>query len=620
MSEAEKFIGRYEQDILSRVYLPKAIKERCRLTACLKAEDDREVYLVKGMDERKMILKIRAVGRPDSLEREYQILKELSHPQLPEVFFYMEEAGKEYMLRSYIMGRSLETVVNEEGALSEKESIRILLSFCDVIEYLHSRKPPVIHRDIKPQNIILTPEGKCALIDFGTARLYKEANKEDTIFMGTQATAPPEQFGYGQSDERTDIYALGMLIRFLLTGSLEKESNAIYSGALKKIESKCTAFDPDKRYANIHRVIAALKFVLHRKKTYKVSAAVFSVIVIFLAAAGIRKVNTGVEFSSPLLEQAIRQELDIPPNETIPKNRLSEVRQITICGNDVLSDWTEHSSSHYDMKNDSTLWSGKGDIFELKELKQLPNLEALVLDYQDISDITPLADMQLKYLSLCGNPFTDLTALAEIKTLQALWLEDVPVSDASVLAQLTSLQELEISGTNLADAEDFCRLPLESLKMGNTLITDLSPLRWLRGLTVLNAGTVNEQGMETIQTMTQLEYLTVSGRLENLEGFSGFQRLKMLDVSMSRLKSLEGVEKLPHLEYMGFGYTEPDSLEPLTRNKVFYIAEMVGAEIEDYTPLLRCENLREVHVGLSQKEETERQLKGSGLKIYAWEG
>ena len=197
------------------------------------------------------------------------------------------------------------------------------------IEYLHSRKPPVIHRDIKPQNIILTPEGKCALIDFGTARLYKEANKEDTIFMGTQATAPPEQFGYGQSDERTDIYALGMLIRFLLTGSLEKESNAIYSGALKKIESKCTAFDPDKRYTDIHRVIIALKFVQHRKTTYRAAAAIFSVIIIFIAAAGIWKVNTGAEFSSPLLEQAIRQELDIPPNETIPKNRLSEVRQIT---------------------------------------------------------------------------------------------------------------------------------------------------------------------------------------------------------------------------------------------------------------------------------------------------
>jgi len=144
-------------------------------------------------------------------------------------------------------------------------------------------------------------------------------------------------------------------------------------------------------------------------------------------------------------------------------------------------------------------------------------------------------------------------------------------------------------------------------------------LRWLRGLTVLNAGEVNEQGMETIQTMTQLEYLTVSGHLENLEGFSGFQRLKMLDVSMSRLQSLEGVEKLPQLEYMGFGYTEPGSLEPLTKNEVFYTVEMVGAKIEDYTPLLRCENLREVQVGFSRKEEAERQLKGSGLKIYAWE-
>lgn len=94
MSEAEKFIGRYEQDILSRVYLPKAIKERCRLTACLKAEDDREVYLVKGMDDRKMILKIRAVGRPDSLEREYQILQELSHPPASGTLFIHGRGGK----------------------------------------------------------------------------------------------------------------------------------------------------------------------------------------------------------------------------------------------------------------------------------------------------------------------------------------------------------------------------------------------------------------------------------------------------------------------------------------------------------------------------------------------
>lgn len=619
MSEAGEFNGWYEADVLSRVYLPEAIKERCRLIACLKAEDDREVYLVKGVAGEQNILKIRAAGRPDSLEREFQMLQGLSHPQLPKALFYMEEEGKEYMLRAYVPGRSLEELVEDEGALPEKESIRILLSICDVIAFLHSRRPPVIHRDIKPQNIILTPEGRCVLIDFGTARLYKNENKEDTVFMGTRATAPPEQFGYGQTDERTDIYALGVLMRFLLTGSLEKENVMPCSGILKKVVNKCMAFDPAKRYGDIGRVAAALKIAQYRNKVTKAVVAAFSVILILTSAGTVRKVSAEAEFSSSLLAEAVRQELDIPPDQAIPKKRLSEVQQVIICGNKVLEDWSEHDEIHYDMKNDSTLRSGQGDIFELKELQQLPNLEVLVLDYQDISDITPLKDMNLKYLSLCGNPFTDLTALADMESLQALWLEDVPVSDASVLARLTSLKDLEISGTNLSEAEDFCMLSLEVLKMGNTLITDLSPLRQLRDLTVLNAGEVDEQGMKTIQTMTRLEYLTVSGELENLRGFSELQNLKMLDVSLSQLQSLEGVENLPLLEYMGFGYTEPESLEPLTKNDVFYIVEMVGAKIEDYTPLLRCRNLSEVHVGLSRKEEAERQLKGSGLTVYAWE-
>lgn len=617
MSEAEKFARRYEQDILSKVYLPEAIKERGRLTACLKAREDREVYLVIGKDKKQNILKIRPAGKPDSLEKEFRILRTLSHPQLPEAVFYMQEAGKEYMLRSYIPGRSLDEAVYEDGILPEKERIPILLSLCRVLAFLHSRKPPVIHRDIKPQNIILTPEGRCALIDFGTARLYDKEGKEDTVIMGTQATAPPEQFGYGQTDERADIYALGMIIRYLSTGCLEKKSSERYP--LITIENKCTAFDPAKRYANIHKVESALKYVQHRKTLVKLAVSFLSVIIFLTAAAGIRKRNTEAVFTNPLLEEAVRRELDVPDEEAIPKNRLSEVRQIVICGNDCPGDWAEHSSSHYDMKNDSTLRSGKGNLFDLEEINQFPNLEALVLDYQEITDITPLENMQLTYLSLCGNPIMDITALAEMNTLQALWLEDVPVSDASALAKLTSLKELEISGTNLTDSAGFSRLPLEVLKMGNTLITDLSPLRGLRGLTVLNAGEVDAQGMETIQTMTQLEYLTVSGQLENLEGFAGFQRLKMLDVSMSRLHSLEGVEKLPQLEYMGFGYTEPESLEPLTQNDVFYIVEMVGAKIEDYTPLLRCRNLSEVHVGLSRKEAAESQLQGSGLTVYAWE-
>lgn len=619
MSETEDFLNRYEKDILNRVILPKAIKEHIRLNSCLKAEEGREVYLVQDKDEKLYILKIRTSGRPDSLAGEYAVLQKLSHPQIPRAYFYMEENGKEYLLRTYIPGKSLQEAVNAKGRLGEEDSIRILLSLCGVIDYLHSCRPPVIHRDIKPQNVILTPEGDCALIDFGTARLYKKENKEDTVFLGTQATAPPEQFGYGQTDERADIYSLGILMRFLLTGSLEKNSDISVPAALKCVINKCTAFDPAKRYASIRRVAAALKYAQRGKRITGTVSAVFLAAVTLIAAGGILKNNSSAEFSNPLLEKAVRQELGIREEEAIPEKRLPEVRQIIICGNKVLEDWTEHDAIHYDMKNDSTLRSGRGDISDLDELRKLPSLEALVLDYQDITDISPLEGMELQYLSLCGNEVENLSALEEMTTLCALWLEDTPVSDGAVLSHLTSLRELEISGTNLAKTSDFCSLPLEVLKMKDTLITDLAPLRQLRELTVLSAGEADEQGMEIIQGMKQLEYLTVSGTLEDLTGFAGMHRLVMLDLSLSRLNSLEGVDELTNLEYLGLGYTKPDSLEPLTKNGALRDVEMVGADIKDYTPLLRCKGLHAVHVGLSRKEEATRQLEGSGLIVYAWE-
>lgn len=106
MSETEDFLNRYERDILNRVILPKVIKDHIRLKSCLKAEDDREVYLVQDKDGKQYILKIRTSGRPDSLAGENAVLQKLSHPQIPRAYFYMEEDGKEYLLRSYIPGKA----------------------------------------------------------------------------------------------------------------------------------------------------------------------------------------------------------------------------------------------------------------------------------------------------------------------------------------------------------------------------------------------------------------------------------------------------------------------------------------------------------------------------------
>lgn len=619
MTETETFQKMYNAEVFGRVKLPSPLKGKYELTDCLKEGNNREVYLARGSDGRKYILKIRPAGMPDSLEREFQLMRGLSHPQLPYPIAYAKEDGKEYMVRSYIPGKNLQEEISEKGTLPERGSVEVIQSICCVLRYLHGQNPPVIHRDIKAQNVIVSPEGKCFLIDFGTARLYKAGSEEDTVFMGTQATAPPEQFGYGQTDERTDIYALGMLGRYLVSGRLEQPERGQASAAYRRIIGKCTAFDPEKRFRNVKKLERSLRFFLHRKEAAVIGTVILLLTALLAAGGVVRNYSLSVSFENSLLEQAVRQELGLTDCEKIPKRRLQEVRQVIICGKDVLQNWETHSMSHYDRKNDSALRTGNGTVSSLEELTLLPNLEKLALDYQDITDITPLEGMKLRCLSLCGNRITDITALKGMDSLEALWLEDEPVSDTDVISELTSLQELEIGGTDISSAESFSSLPLETLRMKDTLITDLTPLENMEKLRFLTAGEVDEGGMRIIQSMKRLEYLTVSGKLEDLKGFSDCKRMNMLDISKSRIISLEGVERLPRLEYFGFGYTEPESLEPLTAADSIQIAEMVGARIEDYTPLLRCKKLNTVHVGLSRKSEAQKQLKGSGITIYAWE-
>lgn len=129
---------------------------------------------------------------------------------------------------------------------------------CRVLDYLHRQQPPVIHRDIKPQNIIIDRDGCCRLIDLGTARRFRSEQAGDTVLMGTEATAPPEQFGYRQTDQRSDIYSVGMLLRFMLGGSLEPLPRHRSYGGLAHIARRCTAFDPRRRYPSAPALLRAL--------------------------------------------------------------------------------------------------------------------------------------------------------------------------------------------------------------------------------------------------------------------------------------------------------------------------------------------------------------------------
>jgi serine/threonine protein kinase len=149
--------------------------------------------------------------------QEARILSQLSHPNLPEVIDFFEDQGRAYLVMEFIWGESLEKRVEQaQSPLMEREVLGWAVQICEVLEYLHSRQPPIIFRDLKPSNVMVNNAGVVKLIDFGIARTYKEDKLQDTIALGSENYAAPEQWGQAQTDARSDIYGLGATMYHLL--------------------------------------------------------------------------------------------------------------------------------------------------------------------------------------------------------------------------------------------------------------------------------------------------------------------------------------------------------------------------------------------------------------------
>jgi len=264
METREQFLREYQAQVLDKLVLPPGLREQYSPQACLK-DGERQVYLVHDQTGWPAVLKLQPTGREDTLRQEYDLLRGLRHPQLPQPMAYLEWEGKEYLIREYVDGVSLHEQVTAQGPLSPDKVREVALSLCQVLSYLHSQTPPVICRDVKPQNVVMDPTGRCHLIDLGAARCYRPEQQGDTVFLGTQVTAPPEQFGYQQTDQRSDLYSLGVLMRFLLTGSFEPSKQDIGPNDLCRVIRQCTAFDPKNRYTSAGAVYRALKYRWQRR-------------------------------------------------------------------------------------------------------------------------------------------------------------------------------------------------------------------------------------------------------------------------------------------------------------------------------------------------------------------
>lgn len=211
-----------QNHMLKQRYLILGMTGRGGFGAVYKASDTQfgnRLVAIKEMSQNTLSQQEK-VAATENFNHEAMLLANLTHPNLPRIYDQFSEAGRSYLVMDYIDGETLEDLLKHQGnkKLPVEKILDIALQLCSVLEYLHTRQPPIIFRDLKPANIMIASGGHIYLIDFGIARHFKHGQKKDTAALGSLGYAAPEQYGRSQTTVRADIYALGVTLHQLLTG------------------------------------------------------------------------------------------------------------------------------------------------------------------------------------------------------------------------------------------------------------------------------------------------------------------------------------------------------------------------------------------------------------------
>lgn len=631
-------------------YLPEDMQEHWTVYECLKESEDSSTFLVK--ETATGILCVLKWGRnrqAEFLRNEMEIMEKMADRKLsgiPKTYRIFEENGEVYLVREYIEGMSLAQMVLQKGGISEAEICRISRKICQTAEQFQNPDEPMIHRDIKPENIVVTPGGEVVFIDFGTMRSYKKDGSRDTFVVGTRGTAAPEQYGYTQTDQRTDVYAIGQTMLYMVSESYEMNqlSECAVSRRMKKIIEKACSFEPDKRYGDAAQLRRAVEKCQanNRKKVYKKAGAVFGLIAagyilaIFSPdgtvienkrietaeqSAAEEQIQAEIIFREELIEEAVRKELGLSKTDKITASMLENVRKLRIVGKEILDDedtfWGE--GRHVDGK-DSSFGSVRGNITDLSDLAQMVNLEELALCNQKIEDISGLKELPLKKLYLSKNMITDFSVLLNLIDLDTLCIMENPAENLSVIGECTGILRLNIQGMNLTDIDFLKNLSLDYLDMSNVEVENniFEPLTEMKKLDTLCMCDVNEAAAETLSQMSTLKALFMWGDstiLENLKPLKVMIQLETLAFT-TQISSLEGIEQFPSLNFLSVSFSPVKDLSPVTGAKNLQVIDISNADIENFEPLFGHSGLTEVHCTEEQKEEIMKIDSSPDFEIY----
>ena len=241
-----------EKTMSSEMYewIEKSIEEYYHLVRVLKKDDKKEIALYQHKESGKTVV----AKWLQNKSKVYERLATIEHPNVVKVLEAISNDECTIAIEEYLDGVSVADLL-ENQSISSKMVYQIILQVCDGLEILHENE--IVHRDIKPENVFVLQDGSVKIIDFDASRIYRKYEKKDTVVLGTIGYAPPEQYGEAQTDARSDIYALGVLMNVMFTG--KHPVNEIANGKIGNIIEKCIMVNQNKRYRNVSEIKEQLK-------------------------------------------------------------------------------------------------------------------------------------------------------------------------------------------------------------------------------------------------------------------------------------------------------------------------------------------------------------------------
>ncbi len=505
------------------------------LCECFATSNSCETFLVeKKPDNKKYVAK--CYRKSEFGLNESEILQSLHYSGLPA--FTGQYENDEYLcvVRDYIEGITLDCYVAQKD-LNTAEVISIGVQLCDILIYLHRQNPPVIHRDIKPQNIIIDKDGKITLIDFGIARKYYEDSDHDTFIAATFWYAAPEQYGYAQSDIRSDIFSCCSVLQFAVTGA-EESTAEIFPTKLAQILKKGRSLVPRARYQTAEQLKKALLSVQKKQHTTELYLILLFSITALSFFCGIlisplllskkaganqpdsvsvslslsnklttnqlpastpdtnaqavlpadeqnsalpsaakpfsnKEISDSVSFAEPLIALAVKKSLGIPKEDPVLTDDLKKIRKLYIWYAEAAADLQEY----FDLSS-SHNYTEPGSVISLEDLTMMPNLTHIsVCGQEELRDISPLAKLEnIESLELINNPIRDLSPLANMQYLSYVCVLETQVVDLSPLISCPAVEFLRISEIPCRDFSPLAQMPkLTNLEAIGLPIADVLP-------------------------------------------------------------------------------------------------------------------------------------------------